>query len=158
MNYYPFHIGDFRSGTMHLSNSEDLAYRRLLDWYYDTEKPIPVETQWVSRRLRVETQDLETVLKDFFVLTEQGWRHDRCEAEIAEYRARVEKNKENGKKGGRPKKPKANQDKPSGFPDGSHSDGDGMPVETDSKGNQEPRTNNQEPINKTPLTPPSKQT
>ncbi len=147
MNYYPFHIGDFRSGTMHLTNEEDLAYRRALDWYYDTEKPIPLETQWVSRRLRVDTKDLETVLQDFFVRTEEGWVHERCEQEIAQFQQMQAKNRANGAKGGRPKKLKETQKNPVGF----QSVRDGVAVETHSKGNQEPRTNNQEPDN--PPTP-----
>lgn len=85
MHYYQFHIGDYRSSTMHLSNEEDLAYRRLIDWYYDTESPIPLETKWVSRRLRVGCDALESVLNDFFVRTEDGWVSPRCEQEIAAY-------------------------------------------------------------------------
>ena len=53
MYYYPHHIGDYKSATAHLTNEEDLAYRRLLEMYYDTEAFIPLETQWVARRLRV---------------------------------------------------------------------------------------------------------
>lgn len=141
MNYYQFHVGDYRSGTMHLSDAEDLAYRRALDWYYDTEKPIPLETEWVSRRLRVDKQVLEIVLRDFFVETPEGWRHERCDAEIAEYQQRVEKNRRNGSKGGRPTKKNSEKKNPLG----SESDSDGLAVATDWKGNQEPITNNQEP-------------
>ena len=43
MNYYPFHIGDYLSATRHLSWEEDCAYRRLLDVYYTSEKPLPIE-------------------------------------------------------------------------------------------------------------------
>ena len=82
MNYYPHHIGDYKSATMHLSNEEDLAYRRLLEMYYDTEQPIPLETQWVARRLRVATEALQSVLNDFFVQSEQGWRHPKCDLVI----------------------------------------------------------------------------
>jgi uncharacterized protein YdaU (DUF1376 family) len=149
VNYYPFHIGDFRSGTLHLSDAEELAYRRALDWYYDTEQPIPLETQWVSRRLRVDSQVLETVLKDFFVRTDEGWRNVRCDQEIAAYVKLRDKNKANGAKGGRPAKAKATQINPLG----SQSVASGPALATHSEGNQEPRTNNQEPITNTPLTP-----
>ena len=127
MHYYSFHIGDYRAATAHLSNEEDLAFRRLLDMYYDTEKPIPLDTQWVARRLRVGIDTLVTVLNDMFVHTDDGWIHSRCDDEISHYHELAQKNRENGKKGGRPKKPS------------------GLPVETDS----EPKktlTNNQEPI------------
>lgn len=85
MHYYPFNICDYRSATAHLTNDEDLAYRRLLDMYYDSESPIPLDTQWVSRRLRVATQHINTVLMDFFVEQDDGWHHARCEAEIERY-------------------------------------------------------------------------
>ena len=75
MHYYQFHIGDYRSATSHLSNEEDLAYRRLLDMYYDTEACIPLDTEWVSRRLRVDKQVVSVVLKDMFIETPEGWFH-----------------------------------------------------------------------------------
>ncbi len=62
MYYYQFHIGDYRAATSHLNNEEDLAYRRLLDMYYDTESCIPLDTQWVSRRIRIAH---DVVLSDF---------------------------------------------------------------------------------------------
>ena len=87
MNYYQFHIGDYRSATSHLSNEEDLAYRRLLDMYYDSEKQIPLDTQWVARRLRMCIEDVDSVLHDFFTKTEDGWFHARCNQEIEAYKA-----------------------------------------------------------------------
>ena len=141
MFYYPHHIGDYKSATMHLSNEEDLAYRRLLEMYYDTEKYIPLETQWVARRLRVATEALQSVLNDFFVQSEQGWRHPKCDLVIREYHEMAEKNRRNGKLGGRPKTNKQAVKNPVG----SQSVASGNPVETHSKANQEPkpRTKNQ---------------
>ena len=86
MHYYQFHIGDYRAATAHLSNDEDLAYRRLLDMYYDTEDPIPIDTDWVARRLRLDSQVIVSVLKDMFVLSELGWHHARCDKEISVYK------------------------------------------------------------------------
>lgn len=104
MNHYPHHIGDYVKATVHLSPDEDLCYRRLLDMYYDTESPIPLETQSVSRRLRMGSEVVETVLKEFFISRADGWHSLRCDMEIREYHARAEKNRVNGKRGGRPKK------------------------------------------------------
>jgi uncharacterized protein YdaU (DUF1376 family) len=126
---------------MHLSNEEDLAYRRLLEMYYDTEQPIPLETQWVARRLRVDTQALESVLKDFFQSTESGWRNAKCDLVIRDYHEMADKNRRNGMKGGRPRTNKHG----AGNPVGSQSDANGMPVATHSKANQEPITKNQKP-------------
>lgn len=133
MHHYPHHIGDYRSATAHLSNEEDLAYRRLLEMYYDTEKPIPLETDWVSRRLRIGSESVLSVLQDFFQRTEAGWVHDRCEQEIAQYRKRADLARENGRFGGRPKNPAGSHPVAAG----------GRPV-TGSKANQEPITKNQE--------------
>ncbi len=108
MHYYQFNISDYRSATVHLSNDEDLAYRRLLDMYYDTENKIPLDTQWVARRLRLDTKTVETVLSDMFVRHEDGWFNARCQDVIQQYHAMAEKNRANGRLGGRKKNPTAN--------------------------------------------------
>ena len=85
MNYYPFHLGDYAAHTGHLEPMEDLAYRRLLDVYYMREGALPADIQVTAKlvRLRSCAADVESVLNEFFVLTEDGWRHQRCEHEIA---------------------------------------------------------------------------
>ena len=141
MHYYPHHIGDYRAATAHLSNEEDLAYRRLLEMYYDTEQPIPLETQWVARRLRVGSESVQVVLNDFFQQQEDGWHHARCEEEIKEYAARADRARKNGKKGGRRKAAPAKAENPVG----SQSVPSGNPELTQPLANQEPITNNQIP-------------
>jgi uncharacterized protein YdaU (DUF1376 family) len=131
MNYYNFHIGDYISHTIHLSLEEDLAYRRLLDMYYDTELPIPNNIPLVSRKLRISAEVVKTVLDEFFELTEEGFKNFRADNEIAEYQRFIEKQKANGSKGGRPKK--------------SHRKPTANPTRSQKKPNQEPITNNQEP-------------
>jgi hypothetical protein len=108
MHYYQFNISDYRSATVHLSNDEDLAYRRLLDMYYDSENKIPLDTQWVARRLRLDTITVENVLNDMFVKHEDGWFNARCQDVIHQYHAMAEKNRANGRLGGRKKNPTAN--------------------------------------------------
>ncbi len=114
MHYYQFHIGDYRSSTTHLTNEEDLCYRRLIDFYMDTELPIPLETQWVARRIRIDTHVVDSVLKDFFILGENGWIHDVCEVNLKKYQNRANVNKINGLKVGRPKaeNPMGSESKP----------------------------------------------
>lgn len=112
MHYYQFNIGDYRAATAHLSNEEDLAYRRLLDMYYDTENQIPLDTQWVAKRLRLDTNVVKSVLQDMFKLTKAGWHHARCELIIEQYHAMAEKNRANGRLGGRKKNPVASESQP----------------------------------------------
>src|SRR5690606_40835627 len=57
VNYYQFHIADFTLHTVHLTLEEEGVYRRLLDYYYDTESPIPKKTERVIRRLRLSGYD-----------------------------------------------------------------------------------------------------
>ena len=85
MNYYPFHLGDYASHTGHLEPMEDLAYRRMLDAYYLRETPLPAPVPDVARlvRMRQHITEVEAVLNEFFLLTSEGWRHSRCDEEIA---------------------------------------------------------------------------
>ena len=84
MNYYPFHIGDYTSHTAHLDELEDLAYRRMIDAYYLQEAPLPREVAEIARliRMRTRTDVITTVLREFFIETDAGWSHPRCDAEI----------------------------------------------------------------------------
>ena len=85
MHYYQFNIGDYKSHTEHLSEMEDLAYRRLLDWYYLHETPIPLDIGETSRqiRMRSHTECIATVLQEYFERTDNGWTHGRADKEIA---------------------------------------------------------------------------
>ena len=84
MHYYQFNIGDYNSHTMHLSEIEDLTYRRLLDWYYLHESSIPLDLNEVSRQIRMRTHSdcIATVLQEFFERTADGWIHHRANKEI----------------------------------------------------------------------------
>ena len=107
MHYYQFNIADYRKDTYHLTPIEHYIYRTLIDWYYLDEQPIPKITQVVSRRLGLGSDmepNISNVLKDFFIERENGWHHRRIDDEINEYHSQCDKNKTNGKLGGRPKK------------------------------------------------------
>lgn len=84
MNYFPFNVGDYAAHTGHLEPMEDLAYRRLLDQYYLREGPLPADIEATAKLVRMRSMkaDVESVLNEFFTLTEDGWRHSRCDAEI----------------------------------------------------------------------------
>jgi uncharacterized protein YdaU (DUF1376 family) len=93
VNYYQMHIGDYASHTRHLTNIEDLAYRRLLDLYYLQEKPIVGDAASVARQvnLRGHEDEVKAVLGDFFQETPHGWVNHRAEKEIAHYQEKREK-------------------------------------------------------------------
>ena len=102
MNYYPFHIGDYLSATRHLTWEEDAAFRRLLDVYYTTEKPLPVELRAVYRLVVASTdahrEAVENVLNEFFTLTDSGWVNSRADVEIAAMREKQQKQRDKANK------------------------------------------------------------
>lgn len=93
MNYYPFHIGDYASATRHLSWDEDAAYRRLLDVYYTTEKPLPLDANKVHRLVSADTKArrdaVSAVLEEFFERTDAGWINTRADVEIEGMRKKM---------------------------------------------------------------------
>lgn len=147
MNYYPFHIGDFRSGTVNMSRQARWIYRDLLDVYYDTEKPLTGDFEALCDSIGVESEEerriVERLLRFKFVKCEQGYRNEVCENVISEYQVKAETAKANGKRGGRPRKPIGTNEKPIGFLSGSDTQATGGLEQSQSETNQEPITNNQ---------------
>ena len=90
MNYYEHHIGDYAEATAHLTFIEDATYSRLIRKYYATEKPMPVDVKLVQRlinaRSKEEKNAVVSVLNEFFTLTDDGWRQERCDHEIARFK------------------------------------------------------------------------
>ena len=90
MNYYEHHIGDYAQATAHLTFVEDAAYSRLIRKYYAIEKPLPADIQAVQRLVGARTKEektaVQTVLEEFFYLTDDGWRQERCDRVIAEFK------------------------------------------------------------------------
>ena len=136
MHYYKFNISDWHLATSHLSLEEEAVYFKLINFYYDSERPIPLETQSVIRRLRLANhkETFALVLEEFFDLKADGWHHSRCDDEIEKYHHKAEINQKVGKLGGRPKK---------------INDLDNNPQITQSVSKNNPQktlTNNQEPL------------
>jgi uncharacterized protein YdaU (DUF1376 family) len=93
MHYYQFNIGDYQSHTSHLTEMEDLAYRRLLDWAYLHEAPIPLDIEQISRLIRMRSYSdcIASVLQEFFVRTDSGWISHRVQQEIEAVGTKKEK-------------------------------------------------------------------
>jgi len=72
---------------------EDLVYRRLLDWYYLHECPIPLDEVEVSRQIRMRShiESIAIVLQEYFERTDDGWIHNRANKEIAKAGDKSEK-------------------------------------------------------------------
>ena len=94
VNYYPHHIGDFNNATRHLTRVERSLYRDLIELYYDTERPLNVNNmEWLCKKvLAVSNEEIDAVgriLVEFFVRDGDVWRHERCDEEIANYKAKI---------------------------------------------------------------------
>ena len=152
MHYYTFNIGDYVNNTKHLDLMEDLAYRRLLDHYYDTEKPLNLNVKKLSRLICMAKQQkiIENVLEEFFEETDQGYVQKRVQLEIDAYHSKADVARANGKKGGRPKKtqakPKKTQPVNLANPTLTQQEPNPNPEKSESKAKQETITNNQELI------------
>jgi uncharacterized protein YdaU (DUF1376 family) len=99
MHYYQFNIGDYQSHTSHLSETEDLVYRRLLDWTYLHEKPIPLNIDEVARNIRMRThcESIAIVLQEFFIRMDYGWISERVLKEVAKAGEKSRKASESAK-------------------------------------------------------------
>lgn len=93
MHYYQFNIGDYQSHTGHLTEIEDLAYRRLLDLSYLHEKPLPDDIDQIARliRMRSHSDCIAVVLQEYFVRTDEGWVNERVLREIESVNAKSQK-------------------------------------------------------------------
>lgn len=97
MHYYQHNIADYRKDTAHLSLLEHGIYRQLLDTYYLTEKPIPLDDAVAMRTHSIRTADevqaYKNVLSDFFFETDDGYIHKRCDSVIASYHAKSDQSR-----------------------------------------------------------------
>ena len=130
MHYYQFHIGDYMSHTRHLSLYEDLAYRRLLDFYFLHEQPIKHRDVARQIGMREHEEDVLTVLNEFFLSTPDGFVNPRADKEIKQYKEFAEA----GKRGAAKRWAKPPHDEANSPPNAT-------PIATN---NHKPITNNQE--------------
>jgi uncharacterized protein YdaU (DUF1376 family) len=83
------------------------AYDLLLDWLYGNEKPLPLDPAALYRIGRagskVERDNVDAVLAEFFILAEGGYTQKRAIIEIERASHQREVNRQVGKLGGRPK-------------------------------------------------------
>lgn len=89
MHYYSHHIGDFNNATRHLTRIERSLYRDMIELYYETEKQLPKDISVLCRRIIADFNECSTtvqqILNEFFIETQNGWYHKRCEYEIDKF-------------------------------------------------------------------------
>lgn len=129
MHYYSFNIGDYASHTRHLTPMEDLVYRRLLDLYYLSERPLSECSTTVARliNLRGQEAEVDAVLVEFFEHVDGvGYINKRADQEISRFHDKLEAASRAGKASAQQRLNKRSTD-------------------VQPNNNQEPINNNQEP-------------
>jgi uncharacterized protein YdaU (DUF1376 family) len=130
MHYYRHHIGDFRRDTASLSDTDAMAYLKLLWMYYDTEQPLPANPQLLAFKIGSNAESVQLILDAFFTLDGDFYRQKRCDAELEEYRNKGKKARDS-----------ANARWSNANAMRTHSDSNAKATKIDA--NQEPITNNQ---------------
>ena len=98
VDWYKFPVADWIRDTAHLPDAEDLAYRRLMDLYYLTERALPLDVHDLARRIRLDWDCVQPVLEEFFVATDGGWVHDAWEDQLQRRRKQAEANRRTAKR------------------------------------------------------------
>lgn len=137
MHYYSFNIGDYHSHTSHLDEIEDIAYRRMLDWCYLHEEPLPKDVEKISRLIRMRThcESIANVLQEFFEEDEGGYFQTRITKEVVAYHAKSDKARRSAEARWSKKEKVI-----------SESNANALQTECESNANHKPITNNQEPL------------
>ena len=121
MNFYRLFPGDYIADTSQLSLAEHGAYMLMLHFFYHTERPLP-EGIKLYRLLRCETkadrEAVDVVVGQYWVPTQEGLVNRKAVDELTRAQKLAERNRTNGKTGGRPANPKRTQPKPSKNPMG----------------------------------------
>ena len=137
MHYYQFNIGDFIKDSAHLTLEEEAIYRRLIDHYYTTEKPISLDISIVSRAIRARGKEdlIGLILNEFFIETEKGFKQKRIEKELKNFKDKSKKAKASAE---------ARWGKASKSCD---TDANAMRTHSEGNANHKPLTINHKPIN-----------
>ena len=90
MHYYTFHAKDYAADCSHLSNEEDLAYRRLIDLAFNIEAPVVGTPATIARRIRLPEGAVASVLGEFWQESPEGWVNKRVIAELLKFQHHIE--------------------------------------------------------------------
>ena len=93
MKYFTLNLGDYAAATGHLSLIEHGVYFKLLNCYYEKQRPIDeaLAARVIGAKSRAERDALKRILSEFFELRNGAWYNERCEREIADYEGKAEK-------------------------------------------------------------------
>lgn len=82
----------------------DLAYRRMIDLYYITEKPLDLDISIIAKKIGMKGKEkiISEIISDFFMKSEDGYRSSKCDSVISDYNKKAARAKDaNGKRWGK---------------------------------------------------------
>ena len=134
MYYYQHHIGDFIKSTSRLTDSQAMAYLRLIWLYYDKDGHVINDSEQLAFEIGSDIKTVQMIVKTYFEVNGEYLKHSRCDKELQGYLNKSA----GGKKGAESRwKNKVSDSIPITIP---------MPTQCNPNANQEPITNNQEPV------------
>ena len=83
MDWYPFYPALYRAATIHLTAEQDGIYRRLIDYYMESRRPLPDNDFALARISGVDISCFKhssSTIKAFFVHADGVLTHDKCDA------------------------------------------------------------------------------
>ena len=91
MNWYKFRYAEYAMQTRHLTELEDLVYRRCIDLYYGHKQPFP-NAEWVAKRIQIsDVQVVDSVLKEFFRFGEEGYSYQQADDDLSDFEVKSQK-------------------------------------------------------------------
>jgi uncharacterized protein YdaU (DUF1376 family) len=91
VNWYKFRYAEYAAQTRHLSELEDLVYRRCIDLYYGHKQPFP-DAAWVAKRIQIsDVQVVDSILKEFFRFGEDGYSYQQADDDLSDFEVKSQK-------------------------------------------------------------------
>ena len=95
MKYYSHNVGDWLPATLDLSAAQEGMYRRLTDWYYSNELPLPLAFKDINAIARVrnpaEREAVRVVVMRYFSVQADGWHQETIDRVLGMYSAGIPK-------------------------------------------------------------------
>lgn len=89
MKYYSHNVGDWLPATVDLSAAQEGIYRRLMDWYYSNELPLPLTFKDINKIARcrnpAERDAVKVVVARYFVFVDDGWHNEHIDSDLKRY-------------------------------------------------------------------------
>lgn len=104
--WMPLYVSDWDDKTRHLDCEQDGAYGRLVRHYWKNGAPLDDDAQ-LARIVgmdRARWRKIRPTIAPFFKISGGRWLHERVEEELERARQIVEKRRQAGALGGRPRK------------------------------------------------------